>query len=295
MLRILPRRLGLLWGCAWAACAPAAGAQDDAQRPAETGSASSDAPKPAEPPPAQPRSDIEGAIGPVLGYRPEYQGGSRSTVDGTLGIFLRWGRYTVTNAGGFVTRRDDDVMRGLAADLLRSERTRINLALRIDRGRKANESDALSGLEDIRGTLRGRLVLSHALGSGVGASMGTSVDLLGRGGGTVVDLSVGETFPLAPRATWSLGLAVTGADRRYMQSYFGVTAEQAQRTGYAEYQPSTGWRDISANIGARSEFGERWIGFAGFSVSQLIGPARDSPLSQRASGWAVNGGLAWRF
>jgi outer membrane scaffolding protein for murein synthesis (MipA/OmpV family) len=242
-----------------------------------------------------PRPDVEGAIGPVVSLNPEYQGASRTKTHVIPGIFIRWGRYTVTNAGGFVTRRDDDVMRGLAADLVRSDRLRVNLALRIDRGRASNDSAALSGLENVRSTVRGRLIVTRSFDTGVSATLGTSVDLLARGGGTLVDIGLGKSFPLAPKASWSVGVGATAASRRYMQSYFGITPQQAVNTGYPEYAPASGWRDASASLGTRREFGNRWIGYAGYSRSRLLGPALDSPLTQRPSSWAVNGGVAWRF
>lgn len=290
MRRILPRPLQAVYAGAWLFCSHGVWAQENepvrgSDVPRVEVSVPSEASKP----------DIEGAIGPTLIYRPEYQGGASSEIVAGAGLFLRWGRFTITNASGFVTRRDGDVMRGLAADLVRNERWRANLALRLDHGRATKDSSALSGLEDVRSTVRGRLQLSHALDDGWGASAGASVDLLGRGGGTVFDLGLGRSFPLAPRASWNVGLAASAADKRYMRSYFGVSSLQSANTGYAPYAPGSGWRDVSVSLGARSEFGERWIGYVGASQAWLIGPARSSPLSQQPSSWALSGGLAWRF
>jgi outer membrane scaffolding protein for murein synthesis (MipA/OmpV family) len=290
MMRILLRALKAVCACAGLLQGHAALAQE--QEPVRGG----DVPRvEVSVPPEPTKPDVEGAIGPMLIYRPEYQGGAQSTLVANPGFFLRWGRFTITNASGFVTRRDGDVMRGLAADLVRGESWRANLALRLDRGRDTRDSPALGGLQDVRRTVRGRLQLSRALDGGWGASAAASMDLLGRGGGTVFDLGVGRSFPLAPRASWNLGLNASAADRRYMQSYFGVSALQATQTSYQTYSPGAGWRDVSVALGARSEFGERWIGYAGISQSWLVGPARASPLSQQPSSWAVSGGLAWRF
>ena len=44
-------------------------------------------------------------------------------------LFLRYGRFTITNASGFVTRRSDDVVRGLGIAFANDERLRVNLAL----------------------------------------------------------------------------------------------------------------------------------------------------------------------
>jgi outer membrane scaffolding protein for murein synthesis (MipA/OmpV family) len=247
------------------------------------------------PPPPSPRIPFEGAIGPVVSINPEYQGGVRLSTKVTPGIFIRWGRFTLTNASGFVTRRDDDVFRGLAADFVRSTKWRVNLALRIDRGRDAGDSAALSGLQNVRSTVRGRLIVTRWFDEGAAATLGTSTDLLGHGGGTLVDLGLNQTFPLAPKASWNAGLTLTAADRRYMQSYFGVAPQQAASSGYAVYTPGSGLRDIAASVGVRGELGPRWIGFASFSRSRLLGPASASPLSQQRWNWGINGGLGWRF
>lgn len=290
MKRILPSPLRAGWACAVLLAGHGAWAQDS-----EPIRDSSEPRVEVRVPPGPSKPDIEGALGATLLYRPEYSGGARSKLVGAPGFFLRWGRFTITNASGFVTRRDDDVVRGLAADLVRNEHWRANLALRLDRGRAVKNSTALTGLDDVRSTVRGRLQVTHGFDNGWGATLGTSVDLLGRGGGTLVDVGFGRAFPLAPRATWSLGVSATAADRRYMQSYFGVSAQQAASTGYSAYSPGSGWRDASFNLGMRGELGGQWIGYAGFSQSRLLGPARDSPLSRQPSGWAVGGGLAWRF
>jgi outer membrane scaffolding protein for murein synthesis (MipA/OmpV family) len=272
-----------------------AAAPDAAAAATEPTPATAPAPTAAASAPARPRPEVEGAVGPMVNYDPQYQGAAGSRLKWTPGIFIRWGRYTITNASGFVTRRDDDVMRGLAADFVRSEHTRINLALRLDRGRRSSDSAALAGLPDIRPTIRARLVGTHTFDAGIGASAGVNVDLLGRGGGTVVDLGISRSFALAPRTTWSVGLGITAASQRYMRSYFGVTPEQSLITGYPPYAPGSGLRDVSLSTGARRQFGERWVGYVGASTSCLLGPAAASPLSQRPWGWAVNGGIAWRF
>lgn len=251
--------------------------------------------KPAPPPPKS-HADIEGAIGPVVSITPEYQGAARWATKVTPGIFIRWGRFTLTNASGFVTRReDDDVFRGLAADFVRTKQWRVNLALRIDRGRNSSDSAALSGLQDVRSTVRGRLIVTRWFDDGIGATLGTSADLLGRGGGTLLDLGLNKTFPIAPKAWWNVGVGVAAADQRYMQSYFGITPQQAASSGYAVYTPSSGLRDASAGISLRGELGDNWVGFTGLGYSHLLGPASASPLSQRQWSWGINGGLAWRF
>jgi outer membrane scaffolding protein for murein synthesis (MipA/OmpV family) len=264
-------------------------------REAPAPDAAASAPKPT------PRRDVEGAIGPVVSVNPEYQGGARTTATVIPGYFIRWGRYTATNTGGFVTRRDnDDVMRGLAADFVNSDVWRVNMALRLDHGRTAKDSSALTGVGNVRSTVRGRLIVTRSLPQGWSATIGTSFDMLGRGGGTLVDFGLNKGIALDWSAPWSrstlnVGASVTGASRRYMQSYFGIDEQQSASSGYTVYSPSSGLRDGTLGINVRSEFGDRWVGYVGTGVSHLLGPARASPLSQQQSSWSVNAGVAWRF
>jgi hypothetical protein len=91
MRRILPSRpFGVWCGGACLALSVAAAAQEDpTPRDDEPAAPQAEPPLPKK---DAPKSDIEGAIGPVIVYRPEYQGGARSTTEVTAGMFLRWGR-----------------------------------------------------------------------------------------------------------------------------------------------------------------------------------------------------------
>ena len=133
----------------------------------------------------------EGAIGLTLSHRPEYSGATTTVTKATPALFLRYGRFTVTNASGFVTRRADDVVRGLGADLVNSERLRVNLALRFDGGRGEKTSAALTGLGDIKPTVRARMNVGWRFAGPWRLGASWSVDALGKGGGHFGDVSAG--------------------------------------------------------------------------------------------------------
>ena len=243
----------------------------------------------------EPRPDWEGAIGPNLSYAPAYAGAQDHRTKLVPGFFLRWGRVTVTNSSGFVTRRSDDVVRGLGLNLSPSDRIRVNLALRFDAGRSASDSPALAGLGNVRSTVRVRLSGSWLLGDGWRLGSGLSVDAAGRGGGGFADLSIVREQRLSSATTWSWGSSVAVASSGYMRSYFGVNPEQAARTTYPLYAPGAGLRDAAVFANIRSELGPRWVALGGIGASRLLGPAASSPLTQKPTGWGINGGVAWRF
>lgn len=237
----------------------------------------------------------EGALGLLASHAPEYQGAADRVTKLVPGFFLRYGRLTVTNAGGFVTRRADDVERGLGIDLSPSDRFRLKLALRFDAGRSESDSPALAGLGDVKMTVRARVNGVWKLDERWKLGASWSVDAFGRGGGNLGDLSLQYERRLSPTTTLSTGAALTIAGDRYLQTYFGISPEQAARTAYPLYTPPFGLRDVELSSSLRHEFAEHWVALAGVSLSRLLGPAADSPLAQRSGSVRISGGLAYRF
>lgn len=237
---------------------------------------------------------LEGVVGLLASWGSSHHG--RGGPDASLepGFYLRWGRLTASNAGAFASRRADDVTRGLGLDLTRGSRLRTHLSLRYDRGRDDDEP-ALEGLGDVRATVRARLGASWRLDDGWRVSGGWSPDLLGRGGGSFVDLGLSRERPLAPRTRWNASLRLTAADRRYLQSYYGIDERQSEATGYPVYSPSAGLRDLQVVLGLRHELSEDWVALAGVSLRRLLGPAADGPSVTDKTGWSLGFGLGRRF
>lgn len=275
-----------------AASAPAAGTAGGATAGAtraEPGGASPPAPAVSE------QRHYEGAVGLIFSQSASYPGARETSNHLTPAGFIRWGRYTVTGAGGFTTRRKDDVERGLGAELLRRPSFHLRLGLRLDNGRSQDDSPRLAGMGTIDSTLRGRLVAQWDVATNWRLGMGLSTDLLGRGGGSIMDISVAREFPLPKSRLLVLSADVAAADSRYMQSWHGVSAEQAQRSGLPAYEAGAGLRHVQLGAVWREELTSRWAGFVGVSAMQLIGPAADSPLTLRGTSTSVSTGLVWRF
>jgi outer membrane scaffolding protein for murein synthesis (MipA/OmpV family) len=246
--------------------------------------------------PAAARPSWEGAVGLIAQYSPAYQGSAGQELTLRPGLYLRRGRFSITTTGGFVTRQNnDDVQRGVAAELVAREDLRVSLSARLDGGRNENQDPMLQGLGDIRTTVRARLSLVRPFGAGWRFTAGLSPDLLGRGGGVLADLGLSHEWRLTPTLRANAGLSLGAGDRRYMRSYFGVDPAQAARSGHPVYEPSAGLRDLGLGLNLRADLGPHWIGFVNLGASQLLGPTVDSPLTRRTDLWSLGGGLAWRF
>ncbi len=237
----------------------------------------------------------EGAIGLLAYQRPEYQGADRRVFKITPGIFIRYGRLSITNASGFRTRNEGEVSRGASLDLLSSHRVRLSTALRVDRGRSEASSGAFAGLGDVRATLRVHANLNWQIAGPLSLGANWNVDALGRGGGNAGSLGLSWDTPLGPRSaiTWYAGVSLAGD--RYMQSYYGVTPEQAALSGYPVYTPRAGARETELSLNYRTDLSPDWLLIASASATHMVGPAAASPLTHRRDGWVVRSGVAWRF
>jgi outer membrane protein len=281
------RHAGIASGLVLAAWAPAWG---------QGGPSTEAPPAAAEPvtPPQRPRR-FEGAVGLVLASKPAFSGSSDRQLKPELAGFVRWGRITLSGAGGFTTRSQHDVERGLDALLLRRPGLRVNLALRFDPGRRESDSEDLAGMGDVRATLRARLGLTWEPAPQWSVSLASSFDALHRVGGYTVSAGVSRRFDLGPRQRLLLGAALSGAGDRYMQTWYGVTPAQSAASGYAVYDASEGLRDVSLSATWRADFDAHWAGFASLGTSRLLGPAADSPLVRQRRGGTLAFGLARRF
>jgi outer membrane scaffolding protein for murein synthesis (MipA/OmpV family) len=237
----------------------------------------------------------EGAVGPIVSYAPAYSGAGGGRFSATLGYYLRYGRLSISNTGAFVTRRNaDDIFQGLGLDLKRDDRLRLNVALRIDNGRRSSDVHGLSGVDDIPRTLRARFSATYQLGNGWKLSSGLNADLLAHHGGNLLDLGVSHDRRWSETTTWSSSAVLTAGDGTYMRSWYGVSDTTAMNTGLPVYRPGAGLRDVTLGTSWRTELHD-WIFFYGVAGGRLLGPAAQSPLTKSVWQWSVGGGIARRF
>jgi outer membrane protein len=122
----------------------------------------------------------------------------------------------------------------------------------------------------------------------------------------VSDTSDGSTFSFGPSYSFSpienlrLGVSAsaTYATDDYNQTYFGVDADNAARSGLAVYKAEGGFKDVGLMLNANYALNESWgiTGIAGYK--QLIGDAADSPIVDKEgnAGQVVFGaGVSYSF
>jgi outer membrane scaffolding protein for murein synthesis (MipA/OmpV family) len=123
-------------------------------------------------------------------------------------------------------------------------------------------------------------------------------DVGGEHDGTTI--SFGPSYSFSPIEQLRLGvdLSATYASGNYNDTYFGVDAADAARSGLSQYDADGGLKDVGVSVNAMYQLSEHW-GLTGMAkVTQLVGDAADSPIVED-EGSATQGlfvaGVMYRF
>jgi outer membrane scaffolding protein for murein synthesis (MipA/OmpV family) len=174
---------------------------------------------------------------------------------------------------------------GLNAQL-RRQNYRIGLGLTFDGGREeqntggifASGDDRLLGMGDIDFALGVRASAAWQIGpvelsAQVTKFTGAQNDgLLGRAG-LSMPMPLGQALMLIP------SISVGWADDRYMQTFFGVTPQQASRSVFTRFSAGSGFQDARAGVNLVYSFHRNWFANFNVGVTQLLGDSATSPIS----------------
>ncbi|GGJ41317.1 MipA/OmpV family protein [Neoroseomonas lacus] len=160
-------------------------------------------------------------------------------------------------------------------------------------GRDQDVAARLHGMGDIEAAARASAFVRADFGP-FGLSL-QSFTAVGDQQGTTVVLGASLGQPIAPGLMMMGKVEATWADQDNMQEWFGVTAQQASRSRFAAYNAGAGFRSVSANLTAIYKITDTWSVSVSGGVSQLLGDAADSPITQRATQPFGLLGFTYRF
>jgi MipA family protein len=235
------------------------------------------------------------AIGIAANYKPSYSGSAREDWDIKPSLGLRWGRFRISSGGagrllGF--GNDAGAGSGASADLLSTERVQVRLSLRSESGRSSSTDPGLAGQPDVRRTLRARLSAGYSLNRNWGVQAAWSNDLLGRGGGALVDLGLGWSHWLSSSTQLSAGAGITWADSTYLRSYYGTPGGTS--SPYPRFTPNASVYSTRVSVGTTTALSRRWLVFTSLGYGHLLGDAARSPLTRQDGAASFTMGLAYR-
>jgi outer membrane protein len=204
---------------------------------------------------------------------PEYPGSDVSESRALPLISVRYKRFFLGGAPGSGSPA------GLGAYLYEGDSWSLGAVVSRDATDPREESDdaRLRGLGDIDATLRAGLFSSYRIGW-LTLSASAMTDVSGKQQGTVVSFDAEATYSPFPQLRLSAGPGVTWSDEDNMQTFFGVTSEQAARSAYVPYTPAAGVSAVRVSFGAQYLFASHWFLGARITAAQLQGDAAESPI-----------------
>lgn len=96
--------------------------------------------------------------------------------------------------------------------------------------------------------------------------------------GSRVSLNGSAWMPLSPRIFTGVGVGATWVSGGFNDTYFGVTSEDAVRSGLPYYNPSSGIEQITSWAACVYQINRSWYAGALIFYQRLTGPAADSPI-----------------
>lgn len=237
-------------------------------------------------------------LGAGLGTAPLYEG-SRAYEFGVVpyaegSLQTEWlGAFSLSNAG-------------LGWTPLAGDRWQATLLLSQDGGReerfkhsqvRGSEQDRnhLNGMGKIKSTMEAGVALGYQLDFAT-LNLQVMQDVLNRGHkGVWVDLGISREFELSPHWSTSLSLQTRWGDKDYMQSMFGVDAEQAARSGFRQYHPAAGIKSVNLGSSLSYAINDHWNLVMMVDAGELVGDAADSPIVQSRYQLGTVVGSTYRF
>lgn len=165
---------------------------------------------------------------------------------------------------------------------------------RFDRDEK--DAARLRGLGDVDGGL----VIGGYVAYRMGALMPFASyhhQITGDDTGGVARFGLETKVPVSPWMTLTATGGTTWASSDYMESYFGISAQQsaASLAGLAQFDADSGFKDVYLSLGTDIPLADRWSLKLHGRYAHLIGDAADSPIVETESQWLGLVGITYRF
>ena len=226
-------------------------------------------------------------LGAAAAFQPRYDGADRYHIEGGPSFDIRYSDLFFASTG-----------EGIGANVLRGPNWRISIAAAYDLGRRGQDDDEhLHGLGNINPApelkLAGDYVVSKNFPLVVRADIRRS---FGGSNGWVGDL--GAYMPLpgsSPSFFWFAGPNLTFADSKYMNTWFGISEQQAADSSYSYYHANPGLKSAGVGVTAVWFFRKHWFATCDFALEQLVGSAKRSPVTQRSSNGVLDLSINYQF
>lgn len=197
-------------------------------------------------------------------YEPEYEGGKDFQIQPVPFVVFTYGEWLEIDP------------RGVTITALRHDGFALAGKIGYEGGRDEDDADRLEGLGDIDFAAT---IGAKASYNWNGFEIYASIDQTISGSESLIGTFGAEyQAPVTERLILGAGVEAVVANDKHMQSYFGVTAAQAARSGLSEYKAEAGLKRVNVSASAIYMLSENWLVRGEAGVGFLTGDAADSPI-----------------
>ncbi|MFS2222637.1 MipA/OmpV family protein [Pantoea sp. B65] len=231
-------------------------------------------------------SELSGLVGGGVGSKPSYAGAKESDIAFRPVLKLQYGAFFIGGidnlaAAGWnaVDNQNWTLAVGVGSDLF---------------PRQQSDDPHLNGLGDIDVTPRAFLSGSYH-NERFRGGVTLSQDVGGNDQGFRLTSYAHLQWHPSDSIRLYAGPALSWGDGDYMQTQYGVTAEQAARSGLQRYDAGAGLEKVAMELGMDYQFNASWMAGVKASAGQLEKHAADSPITQRSAQYDYGLFVAWHF
>lgn len=159
----------------------------------------------------------------------------------------------------------------------------------------AGGSSELRGMGEVKSSATLNLGARYSIFDGLGFTAGVSAPLTNRDNGNTAGFELTGTLHADDSDKVTLSLGASLADRKYMQTYYGVTSAQAARTGFKPYGPKAGLYEAKFAFTWDHRIDQRWSFTGMLGSTTLVRDAANSPVTRRTTAPTAAAFASYRY
>ena len=183
--------------------------------------------------------------------------------------------------------------RSLGANLLRTKNLKAGPILSWNSGRDEDDNSKLDGLGDVDSTIEAGGFIAYRM-KPMRFRLEVRQDVGSEHEGALVELSGGTGLPFEKPLVF-VSLGATWASDDYMESFFGVDAQQSGASGLQAYNADGGIKDVNIGLTGGYSITNRWRVGGKLEYKRLVGDAADSPIVDDENQFLVGVSLTYHM